>query len=350
MTAFVFPYGASVMLFSVSADLFGPRKTLAAIAAILAVVMGFMGSASSYSVMVASRVVIGLTEGPQFGTATATVKRWFPPREQGLANACWTIGSPLGSAIGFPLVIFVVAQYGWRSSFYALAALNALLVLPLILLFLKDNPPDAAPAGVSIAKADRASFGEAFGILARNWQFWLLPIFNSGTLIYLWGLNSWLPTYLQETRHFNLTMTGFYSALIFASMMVGQLFFGWLGDSTGRRAAVCFFTQVMTGGFIYLAAMAPGADLAAWLLAMSACFWGGTTPTLFALGCQIIPARVTAAGFGIYAGLANLAGSSAPFIMGVLVSRSGDFQSGLIFLVLASVLTSLAMIPLMRKY
>ena len=32
MTAFVFPYGASVMLFSVTADVFGPRKTLSAIA------------------------------------------------------------------------------------------------------------------------------------------------------------------------------------------------------------------------------------------------------------------------------------------------------------------------------
>ena len=113
---------------------------------------------------------------------------------------------------------------------------------------------------------------------------------------------------------------------------------------------MCFVTQALTGAFVYLAAVAPGADLAAIFLAFSACFWGGATPSLFALGCQIIPARITAAGFGIYAGFANLVGSSAPFIMGVLVSRSGDFQSGLIFLVLACALTSLAMIPLMRKY
>ena len=73
--------------------------------------------------MLAGRVTIGITEGPQFGTAISVVKRWFPLREQALGNAVWTIGSPLGSMIGFPLVIFLVAQYGWRASFYVLAAL-----------------------------------------------------------------------------------------------------------------------------------------------------------------------------------------------------------------------------------
>jgi len=70
----------------------------------------------------------------------------------------------------------------------------------------------------------------------------------------------------------------------------------------------------------------------------------------FALGCRIIPAKVTAAGFGVYAGIANTIGSAAPFIIGLLVSYTGDFTAGLQFLVACCVITSLAMIPLMRKY
>src|SRR6185436_1601832 len=151
-------------------------------------IMAVMGSLSSYPLMLLGRVVIGITEGPQFGTAIATVKRWYAPREQALGNAIWTIGSPLGSMVGFPLVIFLVAQYGWRASFYVLAALNALVVLPVVWFLLKDNPADDAPPAV-ITTSSRTSFGEAFRILARKWEFWLLPIFNSGTLIYLWGLN-----------------------------------------------------------------------------------------------------------------------------------------------------------------
>ena len=102
--------------------------------------MAVMGALSSYPLMLAGRAMIGITEGPQFGTAIATVKRWYPSREQAIGNAIWTIGSPLGSAIGFPLVIFLVAKYGWRASFFALAALNALIVLPIIWFFLRDRP------------------------------------------------------------------------------------------------------------------------------------------------------------------------------------------------------------------
>ncbi|HXJ02680.1 MAG TPA: MFS transporter [Micropepsaceae bacterium] len=349
MTAFVFPYGASGMLFSAAGDFFGPRRTLSVIAAILAASMLMMGIASSYPLMFAGRVVIGVTEGPQFGTAVATVKRWFPAREQGLANALWTIGSPLGSMFGFPLVIFLVAQYGWRASFFALAALNAFVVLPVIWLYLRDNPPDAAKS-LAEKREESVSFGTAFGMLARDWRFWLLPIYNSGTLIYLWGLNSWLPTYLQQARHLNLMMTGFYSALPFALMIVGQIVFAWLGDKTGRRAFLCGITQAITGVLVYFAAIAPDADMAAWLIALSAGFWGGTTPGLFAISSQIVPRKITALGFGLFAGFANLVGSSAPFIIGALIERTGDFQAGLNFLVLSCIVTSFAMIPLMRRY
>ena len=345
MTAFVFPYGASMMLFSVSGDLFGPRKTLTAIAAILAGIMAAMAAVSSYGFMLAGRVVIGVTEGPQFGAATATVKRWFPPHEQGVANAFWTIGSPLGSAIGFPLVIYLVAQYGWRVSFFVLAALNAFIVLPAVWLFLRDRPADAP-----VAAEEKLSFAEGFALFARDQKFWLVVVYDSGVLIYLWGLNSWLPTYLQEARHFDLASTSFYSSLPYILMLIGQLLFAWLADVTGKRAAVCGVTLLMTGVFICLAAVVPDATAAALCIAVSAGFWGGTTPTLFALGCQIIPAKVTATGFGVYAGIANAIGSMAPLIIGVLVSRTGDFTAGLLFLVACCFASSLAMIPLMRKY
>jgi sugar phosphate permease len=347
MTAFVFPYGASAVLLSFIGDLFGPKRTLTSIAAILAVTMAFMGAATSYTMLLAGRVVIGVTEGPQFATAAATVKRWFPAREQGLANAFWTIGSPLGSLIGFPAVIFLVAQYGWRASFYLLAALNAFIVLPIIWLCLRDRPADSPPAATGSPKL---SFGQAIGMLARDWRFWLLPLNNSGTLIYLWGLNSWLPSYLQQARHFNVAMTGFYSALPFAFVIAGQIFFAWLGDKTGRRAAVCGGSLFMTGVFCYLAAIAPGADLAAWCLAISAGFWGGATPTLFALSMQIIPREIAATGFGVLAGFANIVGSSAPYIMGLLIGATGNFAAGLEFLVLSCMICSLAMLPLVRTH
>jgi sugar phosphate permease len=350
MTAFVLPYGISALLFSIFGDYFGPRRTLSGIAGILAAVMAAMGALSSYPLMLAGRVMIGLTEGPQFGTAIATVKRWYVPREQALGNAIWTIGSPLGAAIGFPLVIYLVVNYGWRVSFFALAALNALIVLPIIWFFLRDRPPEGTMSPVAPSAEDKLSFGAAILIVIRDPRFWLLTIFNCGVLIYLWGLNSWLPTYLQQARGFNVAQTAFYSSLPYVLMIGGQFLAAWVSDLIGRRAIVCGFNLFMTGVFVYLTSIVPDATTAAWCVTLSAGFWGGTAPTLFTLGAQIMPPKVTAAGFGLYGGIGNIAGAFAPLIIGMLVASTGSFTAGLQFLVFCCIGGSLAMIPLMRKY
>ena len=346
MTAFVLPYGASMFLLSILGDVFGPRKTLTTIAGILAATAVFMGSVTSYAVMIGARTLLGVSEAPQFGTATVAVKRWFPPREQGLANALWTIGSPLGSAIGFPLVLLIVTQYGWRASFYALAAMNGLIVLPTLWLFLRDAPPSYRPS----TQEDRIPLGQAIRTLAGNWRFWLLPVYNAGGLIFLWGFNTWLPAYLRQARHFDITHAGFYSALPFVLMIGGEIGGAWIGDRTGKRAWVCFVSLFMTGVFVWFAALAPGANLAAWCLALSAGFWGAMVPTLFALGMQIVPKRITGMGLGIYSGIANIVGSAAPFIMGFLIGQSGNYNAGLYFLVFSCIGLSFFILPLVREH
>jgi len=349
MTAFVLPYGISAVLFSIAGDYFGPRRTLSGIAGILAATMAVMGALSSYPLLLLGRVVIGVTEGPQFGTAIATVKRWYAPREQALGNAIWTIGSPLGSAIGFPMVLFLVANYGWRASFYVLAALNAVIVLPIIWFLLRDRPPDLETTPLQSSE-EQLSFGAAILIVIRDPRFWLLMIYNCGVLIYLWGLNSWLPTYLQQARGFDLLSTGFYSSLPFVLMLGGQFLFAKISDLIGRRAVVCGVNLFMTGVFVYLTAVVADATTAAWCIAISAGFWGGTAPCLFTLGSEIMPAKVTAAGFGLYGGVANIVGAFAPLIIGMLVASTGSFTAGLNMLVASCMICSLAMIPLMRKY
>jgi sugar phosphate permease len=187
-------------------------------------------------------------------------------------------------------------------------------------------------------------------IVIRDPRFWLMTIFNCGVLIYLWGLNSWLPAYLLQGRGFDLLRTGFYSSLPFVLMIGGQFLFSWISDLIGRRAIVCGFALFMTGVFVWLTSIVQDATAAAWCIAISAGFWGGTTPTLFSLGSQIMPAKVTAAGFGLYGGIANIVGAFAPLIIGMLVASTGSFTAGLQFLVFCCIAGSLAMIPLMRKY
>lgn len=348
MTAFVFAYGCSGLFLSFVGDLFGLRRSLAVGTALWGVFMALMAGSTSFASMLVYRVLLGLAEGPQFSITNTLVKRWFPRGEQARANAVWMIGSPLGSAIGFPLMIFLETTFGWRAAFVFLAALNLVVILPLVLIALRDAPAASAP--VAARSAADASYLSQVGLFCRDWRFWMLVVFNSAALIYLWGLNSWLPSYLVRVRGFDPRQTGFYSFLPFFMMFLGEVLAAILSDRTGRRAAICFGGLFLAGVAMYGVSAVPDAHTAAVLIAVSAFFWGSALPPLFALSLQILPARAVASGVGVFNGVGNVVGATSPLVIGSIIARTGSFDAGLMVLVGATVLGSFAMVPLMRRF
>jgi len=352
MTAFVFAYGVSGLFLSFVGDIYGPRNSLAIGAVVWGLAMAGMGAASSFALMLVLRVVLGTAEGPQFALTSSLVKRWFPKREQARASAIWMMGSPLGSAIGFPLMIYLQATYGWRSAFFALAALNLALILPLVMFFVRDNPTEdrIAQAPAQPVQSEGGSYLSQIALFIRDWRFWMLVIFNSAALIYLWGLNSWLPSYLVKVRHFNAQQTGVFASLPFVMMFLGEVLAATLSDKLGRRAGVCFIGLFMAGALMYAVSIIPDARTAALTIAASTFFWGAALPPLFALSAQLLPPRALAAGVGVFNGLGNVVGAFSPVVMGALISATGNFDAGLMVLVGATILGSTAMLPLVRRY
>lgn len=350
MTAFLIPYGLSALFLSFTGDMFGPRRTLIAAAAIWGALMVLMGFTSSYGVMIGYRIVLGITEGPQFSWIMKVVKRWFPQREHGRANSIWLIGSPIGSAIGFPLAIWIVSNYGWRASFYVLGALNLLIVLPMLVAFVRDWPPNATAESRAVETRPKGSYWRDCQVFLRDWRFWLVVFYDCGNLIYIWGVNSWLPTYLKMARHFDLRELGFYASLPFVMALIGQLSAGYLCDRISRRAILCFIGLFGAGVLLYFGSIADSPRNAALLIALSAGFEGFATPPLYALILVAIRPSVVAAGTGVMNGLANTVGAFAPLAIGIVIGTSGDFKAGLLVVVLGSTVCSLAMLPLLKRY
>lgn len=349
MTSFLLAYGVSGIFLSFIGDVWGPRRSLLAGAILWGAFMSLIGATSSFGAMIFWRVLLGLAEGPQFGLVNKVVKRWFPKREQARANSVWMVGSPLGSAIGFPLTIALVAAFGWRSSFYTLAALNIVVIVPAILAFVRDWPAHREAE----ARAEEASWAAMRGnisLFLKDWRFWMVLIFNSSCLVYLWGLNAWLPSYMHKVLGFNLQSLGMFASLPFILMFCGEIIGGYVADLTGRRAIVCFVGLFMAGALIYVVSLMPNPYAAAAVMALSAGFWGSALPPLFAMASQIIPSSVTASGVGIYNGVGNLIGACSPLLMGWIIGTAGNFNAGLLVLVGAGLVGSLAMLPLIKRY
>jgi sugar phosphate permease len=352
MTGFFIPYGIASLFLSFTGDVFGPRRMLVVGSTVWGVLMLIMGSLNSYASMLTARIVLGIAEGPQFSWILKIISRWFPRSEHGRANTIWLAGSPLGSAIGFPLIIALVAAFGWRTAFYLLAALSILVMVPLLLLVVKDRPPyRSSDIEEEEQKSPRArDILRDCGLFLKDINFWLLTITDCGELIYLWGLNSWLPTYLQKVRNFDIQHLGFYSSLPFVLLFVGEITSGFLSDRFGKKAILIFIGLAGAAILLYLGTVASDSTTAAMIIALSSGFFGLAVPATYALTQQIVPTKVLASGTGVINGIANTVGALAPFAMGVVISATNDFNAGLMVLVIGSLVCSCAILPLVRRY
>ena len=350
MTAFFIPYGIAALFLSFTGDKFGPRRMLIASSVIWGTLMLIMGSVSSYVSMLISRICLGIAEGPQFSWILKIISRWFPRSEHGRANTVWLAGSPLGSAIGFPLIIALVTVFGWRVAFYLLGALSILIMTPLLFVVVKDWPQGVTIEAESQKSPRPREIWRDCGVFLKDRDFWLLTACDCGQLIYLWGLNSWLPTYLQKVRNFDLAHLGAYSALPFIFLFAGEVLSGFLSDKFGKKAILIFIGLAGAAVLLYAGTVAADRHSAALIIALSSGMFGLAVPATYALTQQIVPPSVVASGAGVVNGIANTVGALAPFAMGLVISATNNFDDGLMVLVVASLLCSFAIVPLIRRY
>jgi sugar phosphate permease len=344
MTAFLFAYGVSSIALSFVGDLFGPRRCLTVGALAWGGFMALMGAAGSFGGMLAYRVLLGLSEGPQFSLTALLTKRWFPSRERARATSLWMVGSPLGSMLGFPLTIHLMTAYGWRASFYLLAAINVFLILPLVVVFIRDRP-ETAPFKLEGREAPLA-FRSSVVLFMMDWRFWMIVLATCGSLVYLWGLNSWLPSYLVRVRHFDPRQTSIFASLPFLCMFLGEILGAVIADRTGRSALVSAVSLFLCGFIMYFVPSAPDAYGAALLISASTFFWGACTTSKNALGLNILPTGAVATGVGLYNGIGNLVGALSPFVMGILIGKTENFEAGFLVIVASAILGSCALLPL----
>lgn len=102
-----------------------PRK-----AALLALLILFItGNAISaiaptYLVMLAGRVIAALCHGAFIGVASVVAAGLVAPERQARAIAAMLTGLTVSNVVGVPLGTFVGQHFGWRATFFAIAALG----------------------------------------------------------------------------------------------------------------------------------------------------------------------------------------------------------------------------------
>src|ERR1019366_6618831 len=140
MGVFLVGYGIAIFLWGFLVDRFGPR-----VCAITGIILWggclFLSSrATSIHELLTFRFFLGIAEGNLWPVGNALTNRWFPVREHSRAQAFWITGSSLGTAIGVPIVTYLILSTGWRNTLVYLALIS---VLPAFFLaFVANRPRD----------------------------------------------------------------------------------------------------------------------------------------------------------------------------------------------------------------
>ncbi|MGH8882336.1 MAG: MFS transporter, partial [Stackebrandtia sp.] len=188
-------------------DRYGPRTIMGVAVAWWSLFTALTAAGINFVSLFIIRVLFGFGEGPQGSVSTKTMNNWFPQRQMGTAMGFTQGATPLGGAIGTPLVVGLLAWEGWRAAFIVLGLLGALCTIGWFVI-VRDRPdlhpwaskPDVTEQHERISPEASDSAADP-SRLPSIWHYIRKPIVWSTALAffgYSWVLYTfltWFPVY-----------------------------------------------------------------------------------------------------------------------------------------------------------
>jgi ACS family hexuronate transporter-like MFS transporter len=189
------------------------------------------------------RALLGVGEAGNWPGATKAIAEWFPVRERALGQGIFGAGASIGSIIAPPLVAFLYATAGWKSTFILIGALGLIWIVPWLIVYRAG--PDTHPwisdqerayilRGQRPIAAVQAEYVPTWGQLLRHRQSWGVIAARFFIDPIWWLFVGWLPLYLNERFHFDVKQIGYFAWVPYVGAGIGALLGGWL---SGRLIA-----------------------------------------------------------------------------------------------------------------
>jgi predicted MFS family arabinose efflux permease len=212
------------------------------------------GMVQGYAQLVIARMGVAVGEAGGIAPSYSLISDYFPRERRSRALAFFSLGIPIGSALGVFFGGWLAATLSWRSAFVivGLLGLPAALLIKLLIPEPERGRFDSPPAN---AEAATPSAGEVFRALARTPSFWLLSFGAASGSILGYGLIFWLPSFFNRSFGLAVQDVGwFYGSIVLAGGALGTWLGGWLGDRIGPTRpggyalipAVCFIIAAPT--------------------------------------------------------------------------------------------------------
>lgn len=344
LSSFLWAYSFTQLPVGGLVDRFGPRRMLAAGLMLWSVAQTLGGLVVGFWSFVATRLLLGVGEAPEYSSCLRVVRDWYNVRERGVPTGLFAGSSAMGTAISAPLLTLLMLSFGWRWMFVAVGVAG--LVLGVVWWKVYRNVDEAELSGQEQTHLREGEPNEPMQAvevadwlrLLRKGPTWGMLLGFFGTMYVSWMYNAWLPAYLEMDRHMSIPKTGVYAAIPFVCQVLGALCGGlsvqWLARR-GVNPLTSSKTPVVGGVagmavFTIFASEVADVNLAVACLSATMFLTGIATACAWNLTSVIAPRSHV----GSLAGMKNFGGyfggALAPTVTGFIVQGTGSFRFALL--------------------
>lgn len=284
--------------------------------------LGF-GAASAYTIMLITRMFVGIGEGAYGPVAPAIISDMFPVQRRGAVLSWFYVAIPVGSALGYVVGGQLGAAFGWRSAFYAVVAPGLLLA------FLSLFQPDPRPKRSSTARSADNDLKAALALFRT--RSYLLNVAGMTAMTFaIGGVSFWMPRYVAIFRNagsldrVNLIFGGITVVAGIAATLAG----GWTADRlrTKLRGAYLLVSGIgMLAGFplFILVMLTPFPYAWGVIFVAILCLFFNTGPSNTAIA-NVCPPGVRAIGYAVCIFIIHALGDAiSPAVIGFVSDRAG---------------------------
>ncbi|XP_076069277.1 putative inorganic phosphate cotransporter [Oratosquilla oratoria] len=327
------------------AEIVGARKVFGS-ALLGASVMTFLVPLAAHwdlKALVATRVMLGFTEGATFPSTHALLANWAPPLERSMLATIIYAGSQAGTVLTFPLTAALIEWRGWESVFYVQAAITLVWCLAWFLV-VSDGPTTSK----KITQAERDyilnSVGDSKDLkpppvpvkkVLSSPPVWAILVAGVGNNWGFYTLLTDLPLYMKNMLQMDIKSNAILSGFPYLGMWIFSVVVGTVGDKLRQKGVIT--TGTLRKVAIVIAHMGPAVCLCC--LALVECDRGATIALLFFAvtlqGAQYsghsvnhidIAPNFAGTLFGFTNSAATIPGWVAPMTVGLLTNNQQTFE------------------------
>ena len=369
LNIFLFTYAASKFLSGRLYDQIGTRVGFVVSIVVWSAAAALHSLARGIVSLSIVRGLLGLGEAGLWPGAVKSNGEWFPAKQRALAQGIFNAGASIGNVIAPVIIVYLYAQFGWKSTYIILGVLGLLWVIPwliinkskpkdhpwiteeernMLLNDRKENNDVVVEGAKSLSVPQILSHKEPWGILLC--RFFIEPIW--------WFFAGWMPIYLNGKFGLSIEEIGNTMWISYLMAAAGGILGGLFTEAIikktsidfGRKASIVLGSLLIIIGFVSIICFVNDSNYMTFIFLAGLALFGFQ----FAIGnIQTLSSDLfRGPSVGTLAGLAGTIAAFSPIIMNWFIGRiteGGSYTPAFIAITLSVVLAVLSIFLLIRK-